>query len=182
MLLTWHGSTCVHLQTSDASLLVNPSERRLRADGVLFTDAKNPALEKFQGHVFVVATPGEYELRGLAIRATEMNGATVFTIAADGCVVGHLGNIVRTPTDAELESLIDIDILFIAVGANTLTPKQATEVVSKIEPRIIIPMGDSLDAFRKEMGGRNVPPQPKLRITKKDLPTDEVRVIILEKS
>lgn len=183
MVLTWHGATCVHLQTSAASLLLDPADRRLKADGVLYTDGKNPNIAKFQGGgAFLITTPGEYELRGLAIRAVEMNGVTVFTIAADGCVVGHLGSINRPPTDAELESLIDIDILFLAVGNGALTPKQATEVVSAIEPRVILPLGESLEAFRREMGVRNAAPQPKLRITKKDLPTDDVRIIFLTKA
>lgn len=183
MLLTWHGSTCIQIQTSAAALIVDPKDRRLKADAFLFTDAATPVLASFAGtDSFRITHAGEYELHNVAIHGTEMNGLTAYTVAAEGCVVGHLGALSRPPSDDELKSLIDIDILCISVGKNGLNPKQAVSVVSQIEPRIIVPLGDGSGAFCREMGAKNTAPQSKLRIAKKDLPTDEVRIIALEES
>ena len=183
MLLTWHGATCIHLQSGDATVILDPLDRRLKADAYVFTNEKRPGFSAFKNSdAFTVTHPGEYEVGGISVHGTAMNGETVYTLAAEGIVVGHLGAINRPPTGTEIETLLDIDILCIAVGKEGLSPRHATEVVSAVEPRIILPLGDGAAAFCKEMGAKNIDAQPKLRIVKKDLPTDDVRVIVLQKA
>jgi len=77
----------------------------------------------------------------------------------------------------------------IPVGGNyTIDAKKATEIISAIEPRIVIPMHyqipglksklDSVEAFVKESG---LPSEKmdKFKISKKDLPVEETKVVIL---
>jgi L-ascorbate metabolism protein UlaG (beta-lactamase superfamily) len=86
--------------------------------------------------------------------------------------------------------LAGVDILMIPVGGNdSLDAKKAVEVVSQIEPRIVIPMHyaatgikvalDSVEKFIKELG---IKPreEEKLKISKKDLPQEDMELVILK--
>ncbi len=73
-------------------------------------------------------------------------------------------------------------------GAVTIDAKKATEIISEIEPRIVIPMHyqipglkiklDPLDNFLK-VSGLPSEKTDKLKISKKDLPQEETKIIIL---
>jgi L-ascorbate metabolism protein UlaG (beta-lactamase superfamily) len=63
-------------------------------------------------------------------------------------------------------------------------------VISQLEPRIVIPMHyqlpklrtklDSVEKFLKTMGKKSVQPLPKLTIKKKDLLSEETKIVVLE--
>jgi L-ascorbate metabolism protein UlaG (beta-lactamase superfamily) len=73
-------------------------------------------------------------------------------------------------------------------GGGGLTAAKAVEVISLLEPGIVIPMhynipGSSLklsplSKFLKEMGVASVEPQPTLKIARGSVP-DETRVVVL---
>ena len=75
-------------------------------------------------------------------------------------------------------------------GIYTIDGKKAAEVVNQLEPRVVIPMHykipnlkiklDPIDKFCNEMGVKKNGTEEKLRITKKDLPVDEIKVVILK--
>ena len=86
--------------------------------------------------------------------------------------------------------MVGTDILLIPVGGTyTINAKTAVEIVSQIEPRIIIPMHyalpglkvklDGVDKFIKEMGLKPTY-EDKLKITKKELPQEDVELVILK--
>ena len=75
-------------------------------------------------------------------------------------------------------------------GSNaSLTASRASEVISQIEPRVVIPMhystgretveSDSLDKFTKEMGLKDWTTQDKFSMKKSDL-GETTQVVILE--
>ena len=65
-------------------------------------------------------------------------------------------------------------------GGDTISAEQAAALVRSIEPKIVIPMHyktltltkelDNVDKFLKDMGLTEAVPQPKLTITKSQLP------------
>jgi L-ascorbate metabolism protein UlaG (beta-lactamase superfamily) len=79
-------------------------------------------------------------------------------------------------------------VLLIPIGGqHTINATQAAEVISQVEPHIVIPMHYSpsiddvpnpLDKFCREMGIEALNPQPKLSISRNALPT-ETQVVIL---
>ena len=82
-----------------------------------------------------------------------------------------------------------MDVALVPVGAgNGLNAAKAAEVISLLEPGIVVPMYystpdckiklDPLDKFLKEMGISNVEPIPSLKVTKSAIPT-ETRVEVL---
>ncbi|MSR85310.1 MBL fold metallo-hydrolase, partial [Candidatus Uhrbacteria bacterium] len=107
--------------------------------------------------------------------------------------IGFLGGLHRMLTEEEQGRLENIDILLLPVGgAGHLTAKQAVETIQIVEPRIVIPLGHhvegvkeklgSADAFCKELGVCKRQDSNKLKISKKDLPAEDLLVAVLERA
>jgi hypothetical protein len=127
----------------------------------------------------------------------------IYRYEFDDIVVAHLGDLTHTLTDAEFSALENVDILLLPVGGGdhssreatngegTIDYKKAVEIANQVEPRIIIPMHyampglsvklDAVDKFLKEYGVKSET-MNKLKVAKKDLPEEDTRVMILEKS
>lgn len=153
------------------------------------------------GNPFIINHPGEYEIKGVFIQGIpswhdEKNGSergaiTIFLMTMEDIKIAHLGDQGTLLTDDQLEKLEGVDILFVPVGGiYTVDGKKAAEVVNQIEPRIVIPMHyaipglkiklQSIDKFCDEMGVKNNGGEDKFKITKKELPVEETKVIILK--
>lgn len=162
------------------------------------------AIGSVGGQPFVIAGPGEYEVKGAMIfgiscfhdnsGGSERGKNTVYLIEMDGLRLCHLGDLGHKLSDGQLEELNGVDILFVPVGGSfTLGPKEAASVVSQIEPKIVIPMHYQtkglnpgvfaklapVEAFLKEIG-EEVAPIPKLVISRDKLP-EERQIIVLER-
>jgi L-ascorbate metabolism protein UlaG (beta-lactamase superfamily) len=156
------------------------------------------------GDPFVVNGPGEYEVKGIFVygipsfhdkqdgRERGNNTINVIKLMEEDISIAHLGDLGHVLGNKELEHLEKIDILLIPVGGKyTISTKEAIEVINQIEPRIVIPMHykipglkidglSGVDVFCKEMGV-NGDKTNKLKISKKDLPQEETRVVVLER-
>lgn len=65
----------------------------------------------------------------------------VFSFELDGLSVCHLGDLGHVPSDEEAQTLGRPDVLFTPVGGTfTIDARQATEVVGKFNPKVVIPM------------------------------------------
>jgi L-ascorbate metabolism protein UlaG (beta-lactamase superfamily) len=115
---------------------------------------------------------------------------TVFLFDFDGLAVCHLGDLGHVPTQSQLESLSDVDVLLIPVGGeHTIDAAKATEVISLIEPKLVIPMHyrtpeekaqlHTVTRFFKAMGLAAIPPIAELKVTKSSLPT-ETQIVVLD--
>ncbi len=155
------------------------------------------------GEPFVISNPGEYEIKDVFVygiplwhdknEGKERGPNTVYRIEIEGISVVHLGDLGHILTEEQTSTLNGVDILLIPVGGKyTIGAREAVEIINEIEPRIVIPMHykipglkldiDSVDKFLKEIGMGMVEKLPKLKISKKDLPHEELRIILLEKS
>jgi len=126
----------------------------------------------------------------------------IYRISMEDMVITHLGDLGHLLDTKQMERLERTDILFIPVGGlYTIDAKRAVEVVNQIEPRIVIPMHykvsgveldiAGVDAFVKEMGIKPTLPheitgggisrggEQKLKITKKDLPQEDMELVVL---
>lgn len=208
--IDWYGQSCFRLREGNMTIVTDPYDKsigyslpRLRADLVTIShDAPGHAnAAAVKGEPKVLTRPGEYEVRGVFITGIQTwRGAgargeakeenTVFVFEFSDLTVCHLGDLSRVLTQAQVESMPGIDILMVPVGGGAaLDADKAAEVISQLEPRIIIPMHyrtpycllplDPLSKFLKEMGVAEPMPQESLRITKSQLP-DEAQVVVLE--
>jgi len=151
---------------------------------------------------FIINSPGEYEVKNVfvygiscwhdASEGKDRGINTIFRIEAEGISIAHLGDLGHSLSNGQLEQLKSVDILMIPVGGTyTINAKQASEVISQVEPRIVIPMHykikglkinlDPIDKFCKEIGVCPTETLPKLKILKKDLPQDEMKIFVLAK-
>lgn len=152
-----------------------------------------------RGQPFVITSAGEYDIKGVMIEGIDSfhddkegkdRGLNIiYRIEMDDISLVHLGDLGQVLNDAQLEKLAGTDILMIPVGGKyTLDAKQAVEVIAQIQPRIVIPMHykvkdlkidiEGVDKFVKELG---VAPtyEEKLKISRKDLPSDDMELVIL---
>lgn len=214
----WYGQACFKLKGKNASVIIDPYDpdftglnlpKDLQADIVLTTHSH-------KDHNFVSAVtgsgssepmkfsePGEYEVSGVLVKGissfhdnsegSQRGVNTIFHLLFDNLAIVHLGDLGQTRlTEGQIADIGQTDILLIPVGSiYTIDAKQASDIVSQLEPKIIIPMHfqmdglkfelEEVDSFLKEMGAEGVVPQPKLSINKERLP-EEPQVILLAKS
>jgi len=211
MEITWYGHSCFRLtERSMASVVTDPYDSsaigyeslKLRADIVTVSHDANGHnhTSAVKGVSHVIDGPGEFEIGGVFITGvqTDTNGKkasdkprnTLYVFDYDGLNVAHLGDLRQVPSQAEIEALGNVHIALVPVGGGqALNAAKAAEVVSLIEPNIVIPMHyatkaakiqlEPLGKFLKEMGLTSHDTQPSLKITRSALP-DETHVIVLE--
>lgn len=211
----WYGQACFKVKGKNATIVIDPFDpdfiglklpkpSELEADAVLVTHGHkdHSNIDAVPNEAIEVLGPGEYEIKGVSIngigvfhdgvQGEERGKNTIYHLEMDGLHIVHLGDLGHTLTEDQVQEIGDTDILMVPVGGNyTIDAKMAAEVVSQLEPRIIIPMHYSLpgvkadlegvDSFLKEMGKEDVVSQSKLTITKDKLP-DEPQVVLLNKS
>jgi hypothetical protein len=174
-----------------ATLSVHSHEGR-DAKNASILEAEHPEERK---DIFAVDAAGEYEVAGVfvhGVHAPKKDGTahTIFAIVGEGMRVGFLGALDRPLTDREIEALGPVDVLLVpAGGGGVLSTAQAAELVTRIEPRMVIPSHvQSADAEEAAAGAQlattlGLTPEvlPKLKITKSGLPQEEIKIVLLEK-
>lgn len=153
-----------------------------------------------RGNPFVINCAGEYDVKNILIEGIDSyhdsnNGSDrgsnlIFRFEIDDISVVHLGDLGQVLDSTQLEKLAGTDILLIPVGGKyTLDAQKAVEVIAQVEPRIVIPMHyktpdlkidiEGVDKFIKEIG---LTPsyEEKLKISKKDLPQEDMELVILQ--
>ncbi len=150
------------------------------------------------GHPYVINMPGEFEVHGVFVFGMNIPLAgnrmdhTMYRLEMEGMSLAHLGVLDRVLTDEELKQLSQIDILMIPVGGNgVLTPAKAADVVAQIEPRVVIPMMyqlpnlkttyETVEVFCKAMGACRREEVNKYKVTRKDLPADDLLIVTLSR-
>lgn len=210
MEITWYGHSCFRLtERGLATVVTDPFDSKaagyeplkLRGDIVTVShDApghNNVGAVKGKSHV--LDGPGEFEIGGVFITGIQTNHVpknnegeprnTLYMFDYDGLNIVHLGDVRRVPSQTEIESLGTVHIALVPVGGGTsLNASKAVEMVSLLEPGIVIPMHyktpDSnvqltpVSKFLKEMGLGEIEPVPSLKVTRTTVP-EETRVVLL---
>lgn len=136
----------------------------------------------------MISTAGEYESSGFFVNGVQYNGNHVlYVIEAEGMRLAHLGTVTGELSDAQLEVLEGVDVLFLPLTCEE--GHTCSSMVSQIEPRVIIPIQYKtgkfkgnlapLEPFVKSMGVKDANGEDKVILKAKDLPVDETRVIVL---
>ncbi len=213
MEITWYGHSCFRLtERNFATVVTDPFESKtigyeplkLKADIVTVSHdaAGHNHADVVKGISHVIDGPGEFEIGGVFITGvqTDTGGAgkkkkdqvsnTLYVFDYDGITVAHLGDLTQVPSQAEIEALGTVNVALVPVGGGGgLNAAKAAEVISLLEPNLVVPMHyatpdsklslESLDKFVKEMGLSKPPTQPSLKVTRSSLP-DETHVIVLD--
>lgn len=209
MEIAWLGHACFRLKGRESTVIMDPCPRSTGYNigkhqaNIITVSHPHPDhsyVEPIGGAPKVLDAPGEYEIGGVMLTGLrtfhdDKNGAergrnTAFIVEVDEVRVCHLGDIGHVPTAAQMEGLNDIDVLLIPVGGHTtINAATASEIISQLEPKVVVPMHyatdvstatlDPLDSFIKQMGVSTPTPQPKLTLTRTNLPI-QTQVMVLE--
>lgn len=210
------GHACFRLRGRDGIVICDPYSRSIGIDlgkptahiatishdhpDHNFVSAIKPARER----LFVIDGPGDYEVGGVLISGVrtyhdKAKGAdrgfnTVYVIHLDDVVFCHLGDLGHELTQNQIEEIGNVDVLFIPVGGGeTIGPAEAVNVISQIEPRVVVPMHYAsaqlsfeydlapLEKFTHEMGLKEVQAEEKLSITAANLPpeSEETKLVVM---
>jgi L-ascorbate metabolism protein UlaG (beta-lactamase superfamily) len=212
MEITWYGHSCFRLtERNFATVVTDPFDSKaigydplkLKSDIVTVShDAPgHNNVEAVKGASHIIDGAGEFEIGGVFITGVQTDGEkkkgkekgadnTVYVFDYDGITVAHLGDLKQVPTQSEIELLGTVNLALVPVGGGGgLNAAKAAEVISLLEPNLVVPMHystpatklslDSLNKFLKEMGLSKVEAQPSLKVTRSGLP-DETHVAVLE--
>ena len=209
MEITWYGHSCFRLtERGMATVVTDPYDHRivgyepLKLKGDIVTVSNDAPGHNFvtgvKGKNHTITGPGEYEIGGVFITGVQTNGHkkrdgdeprnTLYVFDYEGVTIAHLGNLQRVPSQTEIEALGNVHVALVPVGGGGgLIAAKAVEVVSLLEPGIVIPMhyGESgniklapVTKFLKEMGVATAEPQSSLKISRGSVP-EETRVVVL---
>ena len=209
MEITWYGHACFRLKDRNSIVVTDPYDKtlglpvpRLKADIVTISHSTphHNHTTSVKGDFKVVDGPGEYEIGGVFIigilmtpkKSKKANSVPnmLYVFDFDGLTVAHLGDLAYVPSQAQIEDLGTVDIALVPVGGGSaLSPSQAAEVISLIEPSIVVPMHyktgklelklGTVKRFLSEMGMAELKPIPSLKVTKSSL-SEETQVVVLE--
>lgn len=216
MKIIWYGQSFFQILTkkrkeAPVKIVIDPFDEKiglrvptLKADILLVThhhhDHDN--IKIIKGNPFLISGPGEYEVKKVFIQGIqafhdksegkERGKITIYTIQAEGMKVCHLGDLGQRELNPEqFEQIGDVDILMIPIGGvYTILAKEATKIISQLEPKIVIPMHykipklkiklEELQKFLKVMGIKTPETLKNFLIKKKNLPVEGMKIIILK--
>lgn len=210
MEITWYGLSCFRItERKLATVVTDPyaptiglGETKLKGEVVTIShDADGHNYTRaVTGVEHVLSGPGEYEIGGVFItgiptssKSGNFNNA-VYVFDYDGLTVAHLGDIGSVPSQKQIEDLELVNILLVPVGGGTsLSAAGAAELVSMIEPNLVVPMHyaipglklelDPVDRFLKEMGVTEPKEEASLKVNSgNDLPEQSEVVLLTPRS
>ncbi len=213
--LAWYGLSCFRMKERGLAIVVtdpyDPSlglpKLNLKADLVTVSHdaAGHNYVKGVKGQRLQINGPGEYEVGGVFITGIPMaaktdgekdkgkNGSvrnTLYVFDFDGLTVAHLGDLAYVPSQSQIENLGPVDLALVPVGGGSaLTPAEAAEVITLIEPSMVVPMHyntgkekvklGQLARFLSEMGVGKQEPLGVLKVTKGAL-SDQTQVVVLQ--
>ncbi len=212
--IKYFGHAAFYIKTKNTRIVMDPFDPyiglkfpKTEADIVTVShhhkDHNNVAA--ITGNPLVIDMPGEFEKGGVRItgylsyhdkeKGAQRGEDVLYKLETEeGITVLHCGDLGIIPEENFLESIDDIDILFVPVGGFfTIDAVEAEQLIKKIEPSIVIPMhygspqlkpdlGSKLAPvadFLKKFGAEAVKPVPKLTV-KKDEMEQEMKVVPME--
>ena len=207
--ITWLGHSCFRIRGSQAVIITDPYPPDLGyslgkpAARIVTVSHQHPSHSYTQGiggEPRLITGPGEYEISGILIigiaafhdaeRGRERGKNTVYLMEVDGITVCHLGDLGHVLTAEQIEEIDDVDVLLLPVGGvSTIDAPMAAEVIRQLEPKAVVPMHyktqalsrelEPVEKFLKEMGMERVDSQPKLSLSRSNLPAS-TQVFLLD--
>lgn len=205
MIINWYGQACFKIiaqksKNGSVSILTGLFEKEIglrppKNDCDILITTKSGAKNESSGSAFLIDGPGEYDTKGVSVygfRSLDKEAGFFYTIEAEDIKICYLGSVgPKGLSEEQIEEIGDVDILMIPVGGgDSLDAKTAIKIMSEIEPKITIPMNykipglkaklDELSVFLKSLGIKSLAPMPKLSVRKKDMESDEAKIIVLQ--
>ena len=209
MEISWLGHSCFRIKGNQGIVITDPYPPDLGyslgkpSANLVTVSHPHPSHSYVQGVTGApktVTRPGEYEIGDILIigvatfhdeeKGNQRGKNTAYLVEIDEVSVCHLGDLGHVLTAGQTEEIDSVDVLLLPVGGvSTINAPMAAEVVRQLEPKVIIPMHyktprlsrelEPVDRFLREIGAKEVSPQPKLSLTKSSLPVT-MQVFLLD--
>lgn len=178
MEITYFGHSSFKIKTKSINLVTDPFDPKMvglkyplvEAEIVTISHdhADHNYLERIKEIKKVITGPGEYEISEVSIiglpswhddQKGETRGKnTIYVFEAEDLRVAHLGDLGHPLSEKILEEIGEINILMVPVGGfYTVGPREALEIISEIEPQIIIPMHFQVPGLNSETFAKLLP-------------------------
>ncbi|MQC27035.1 MAG: lactamase [Chloroflexi bacterium] len=206
MEISWYGHSCFRItERGMPTVVTDPFDHEvagyaaLKLKGDIVTVSHDAPGHNFikaaKGNQWELSGPGEYEIGGVFITGVAAGGKKgernmVYVIDHGSVTVAHFGDMQEVPTQAQVEALGTVNVALVPVGGgNGMNAARAAEVVSLIEPGIVVPMHyktkaskpnlEPLSRFLQEMGiSADEKAEDSLKVTASSVPT-ETQVVVL---
>lgn len=198
MQFSWYGASCFKLIFSETVISTDPfspaksgfKNPRINCDAIVFSSLPEDfkkELKKISDETFVVSTPGEIGIKNVFIYGLpHFEGKDlkiIYKIVAENLKICFLGEITSQLTTEEIEKMGEVDILILPVSSKIFSDKKVKETINNIEPKIVIPCcwrkKEDLADLIKEIGSKNIEEVERLKIKKKDLVENKIKLFIL---
>jgi len=209
MEITWLGHSCFRIKGKEAVVLTDPcadstgySIGKVQADIVTISHAHpgHSFLDTLQEGYRAIKGPGEYEIKDTYITGTpsfhdddhgkKSGKNTVYVIEMEGVTLCHVGDLGHSLSPEVTGELGNINVLFVPVGGHsTIGASAAADLVRNLNPGFVIPMHyktadekaelEFAERFLKELGIKDLATQPKLVVTRTNIPAS-TQVVLLD--
>jgi len=191
MVITYHGDNFFRIQNGSFTLLVDPSNERMKPDLVLKTISP-PQFDPQSVTDNLIDTAGEFDISGVSIKGVQVQKESTdkfiksaFSIELEDLKLCFLGHLSENLDAKEVEKLGKNNLLFIPVGSPPfLSTSDTAKIIKQLEPSIVIPSfhgKNSQKEFFDEIGQEGELSE-KLVLKAKDLPDKGFKVVVLKKA
>lgn len=150
----FYGANCLVFGSKQARLVIDDNLTELggksvsrEGDVAIFTTDK---VTSPTGAKLVIDQPGEYEVSGVSIYGIAARShmdeegkrsATMYKLVLEDTSVLVTGHVYPELTDAQLEAIGMVDVMFVPIGGNgyTLDGVGALKLIKKVEPKLVVP-------------------------------------------
>ncbi|WP_455392275.1 MBL fold metallo-hydrolase [[Eubacterium] cellulosolvens] len=161
MIIRWHGHACFEISNHHV-IVTDPHDGRsigikppqVKADLILVSHGHfdhNSVKTVSKGSSKTIDTPGKHtefdiEVHGIEAFHDSASGERrgkicIFNFTLNGIHLCHLGDLGHIPTQAQVEALGPVDILFVPIGnVFTIGAQDAWKTIKLLNPRVAIPM------------------------------------------
>ena len=207
MIITYHGGQFFKIQFGNTIIGVNPPSKesligtsRFGADIALVSSWHKDfngtdSLSFGEKNPFVISSPGEYDVKGVFVKGLLSKSLydkkesvnTIYLVTLEEMQLCFLGALSEKELAPEVyEALDEVDVLFVTLGANLLSPGEIYKLSVSLEPSIIIPAelpssGKDIKTFLKEGGEESLSSIEKLTLKRKDLEGKEGDIVLLSR-
>lgn len=208
MVVSYHGGQFIRVTFGDTTVAFDPVSKesklpktRFGAD-VALVSLNHPDMNGIEQVThgerapFVIDGPGEYEVKKMIVAGvlseseygTEKRLNTMYRVTIDGTNLVFLGALSERKLSPSARAALDgVDVLFVPIGGEgVLDASEAHELSVELEPHIVIPIHygllgtkDALKSFLKEEGAEEMKPVEKFTFKRKDIESEEGRVVVL---
>ena len=133
--------------------------------------------EKISSHSFLINAPGEYEVKGVAIRGIQNNGQVIYILKLGSEKLAYLFHPSQKElSPSQMDQIAEANFLMVSLDGEGLGPDKISSLISQIEPQLVIPMDyqpNHLERLAEIMGLKKIVEETSLSTDKLPLMKEE---------